>query len=431
MTNKEKILFALILVFLTTLFLPWFKLVNIFAAIFLGLYALFFNSLKGDFFNPWKEFFLSLWKEKWQLLKERKHLLWMFAFFIMVAISVLLSSNFHKGLRYLDPRLPLLYFPLSIGLLQLRKEFKEKVLLGFAWLTSVMVLFCFCWALNRSGFFKKPEFLYNDSLTEILGQQSIYISLLVNFSIYIFSYNIFYKKSDGRGWMMLATLFLFVISYFLASRIMIGMMYASILAFAFYNIILKKKYLTGIVLVVSLVIGIFLIFNFFPKTLNRFKEFAYTHFNYESMASESHYNKKVTKEQWNGVNFRMAVWQCGWELFLKNPLKGVDIGDKKDALMDKYREKNFQFALQTGKNVHSNYLDILYSMGIIGLSLFLIGWLILPLVYAKRYNDWLSILMILTFAAAWISEIYFDRSLGGMLTGFFIPFLLADKKKEK
>jgi len=229
--------------------------------------------------------------------------------------------------------------------------------------------------------------------------------------------------------MLLATLFLFTISYFLASRVMIVTMFSSILAFAFYNIVLKKKYLTGITLVLGLGVGIFLIFKFFPKTVNRFKELAFTQFNYESMGTESHYNMEVTAQQWNGVNFRIAVWQCGWELFLAHPVKGVDIGDKKDALMDKYREKNFQFALQTGKNVHSNYLDILFSMGIIGFGLFMIGWIILPLIYAKQDNDWLSILMILIFAAAWISEIYFDRSLGGMLTGFFIPFLLTDKKK--
>jgi O-antigen ligase len=427
MSNKEKILFALILVFLATLFLPWFKLLNIFAAIFLGVYAFFFYS--WNFSNSWKENFSSLWRSKWQLLKARKHLLWMFIFFIMVAVSVLLSSNFHKGLRYLDPRLPLLYFPASIGFLQLRKEFKEKALLGFAWLTTTVVLFCFCWALNRSDFFKKPEFLYNDSLTEILWQQSIYIALLVNFSIYIFCYTIFYKKSGGRGWMILGTLFLFAISYFLASRVMIVTMYLSILAFAFYNIILKKKYLAGTFLLSALIIGVFLIFKFFPKTINRFKELAFTEFKYENMGQESHYNMEVTKQQWNGINFRMAVWRCGWELFLANPVKGVDIGDKKDALMDKYREKKFQFALQTGKNVHNNYLDILYSMGIIGLSLFLAAWIILPLIFAIRFNDGLSILIILTFAAAWVSEIYFDRSLGGMLTGFFIPFLLTDKGK--
>jgi len=413
MTNKEKILFVLILVFLTTLFFPRFRLLDILAVMLLVVYPFFFNS----------------WKEKWQLLKERKHLVWMFAFFIMVAISVLLSANFHKGLRYLDPRLPLLYFPASIGLLELRKGFKEKVLAAFAWLTTAVVLVCFCWALNRSAFFKKPEFLYNDSLTEILGQQSIYIALLVNLAIYVFCYNIFYKKSMSRGWMVFATLFLFTISYFLASRVMIAAMFSSILGFAFYNIILKKKYLTGIALVLGLVVGVFLIFKVFPKTLNRFKELAFTQFHYESTGSESHYNREVTREQWNGINFRIAVWQCGWELFLAHPVKGVDIGDKKDALMDKYREKKFQFALQTGKNVHSNYIDILYSMGIIGLSLFIIGWIILPLMYAKQNNGWLGILMILTFAAAWISEIYFDRSIGGMLTGFFIPFLLTGREK--
>ena len=413
MTNKEKILFALILVFLTTLFFPRFRLLDILAVMLLVVYPFFFNS----------------WKEKWQLLKKRKHLLWMFAFFIMVAISVLLSANFHKGLRYLDPRLPLLYFPASIGLLELRKGFREKVFLAFAWLTTVVVLFCFCWALNHSAFFKKPEFLYNDSLTEILGQQSIYISLLVNLAIYVFCYNIFYKKSMSRGWMVFGTLFLFTISYFLASRVMIVTMFSSILAFAFYNIILKKKYVTGIALVLGLVVGVFLIFKVFPKTLNRFKELAFTQFNYESMGSESHYNMEVTGQQWNGINFRMAVWQCGWELFLAHPVKGVDIGDKKDALMDKYREKKFQFALRTGKNVHSNYIDILYSMGVIGLGLFLIGWIILPLMYAKQNDGWLSILMILTFAAAWISEIYFDRSIGGMLTGFFIPFFLTGREK--
>lgn len=64
MTTKEKILFALILLFLTTLFLPWLKLVNIAAAMFLAMYS----------------FFLNSWKEKWELVKARMHLQWMLLF---------------------------------------------------------------------------------------------------------------------------------------------------------------------------------------------------------------------------------------------------------------------------------------------------------------------------------------------------------------
>ena len=430
MTKKEKVLFALILFFLTTLFLPWLKLANIFAAIFLGVYSFFFDSLGEDSLTIRKENLSDSFKQKWRLLKQRKHLLWMFLFFIMVVTSVFLSSNFHKGLRYLDPRLPLAYFPLSVGLLQLKKEVKEKILLGFAWLTTSIMLLCLCWSLRRSEFLKKPEFLYSDSFTEILKQQSIYISLLVNLSIYIFAYHILYKKVRFKGWMIFAVTFLFAISYLLASRNLMIVLYMFTFGFALYYIF-KKNYLKGATLILGLALGVFVIFKFFPKTINRYKELAYTQFDYKSMGEESHYNMEVTKDQWNGANFRIAAWRCGWELFLSSPLKGVDIGDKKDVLMDKYREKDFQFALKTQKNVHNNYLDILYSMGLIGLSLFLAGWVILPLIYANRYKDWLSVFILLTFAIAWITEIYFDRSLGGMLTGFFIPFLLTDTKKQK
>jgi len=426
MTKKEKILFVLILFFLTTLFLPWLKLANIFAPIFLGVYSFFFDSF-DDSLNIGKENLLNAFKEKWHLFKKRKYVLWMLLFFTMIVISVFLSSDFHKGLRYLDPRLPLAYFPLSVGLLQLKRDFKEKTLLGFAWLTTLIMLLCLGWSVYRSEFFKRPEFLYDDSFTEVLKQQSIYISLLVNLSIYVFVYHILYKKVRYKGWMIFATLFLFATNYLLASRNLMLVLYVFTIAFAFYYIFKKKKYLEGTILLVGLLVGVFVIFKFFPKTFNRYKELAYTQFDYKNMGKESHYNMEVTKDQWNGANFRMAAWRCGWELFLSSPLKGVDIGDKKEILMDKYREKDFQFALKTQKNVHNNYLDILYSMGLIGLGLFLIGWVILPFIFTKRHNDWLGVLIILTFAIAWITEIYFDRSLGGMLTGFFIPFLLTDK----
>jgi len=415
MSKKEKALFAFVLFFLATLFLPWLKLVNVLAVAVLALYSLFYNPIR----------------DKLQLLRQRKYIQWMLLFSIMIVISVVLSSNFQRSLRYLDPRLPLAYFPISIGLLDLRKDFKNKILLGFAWLTTVIMVLCLCWGIYRSGFLKRPEFLYNDSLTEILDQQSIYISLLVNVSIYVFVYHIVYKPSRYRGLQIVALLFLFVMSYLLASRNLMLVLYVFTIGFAFYFIFRRKKYLEGAALLLGLLLGVFMIFKLFPKTFNRYRELAYTGFNYQSMGKESHYNMEVTKDQWNGANFRIAAWRCGWELFLSSPIKGVNIGDKKDRLMEKYREKNFQFALKTQKNVHNNYLDILYSMGILGLGLFLLGWVILPLVYAKRFGDKLCILVILTFAFAWVTEIYFDRSLGGMLTGFFIPFMLTDETERK
>jgi O-antigen ligase len=171
MPFKEKLLYIAILLFLTTLYQPWLPVVNIIAVAFLLISAITFSSFK----------------EKGQLLKERKHLLGMLLFFAVILISVGLSKNVDKALRYLDPRLPLLFFPLCLGTLYLSKTFKEKVLVGFAVLTTFMCVLCLGWGIYRSGFFQHPEVLYNDSLTEILHQQSIYIALLVNLAIYTFA----------------------------------------------------------------------------------------------------------------------------------------------------------------------------------------------------------------------------------------------------
>jgi O-antigen ligase len=411
MSQKEKIFFSLILLFFFTLFFSRLALLNIIAAAAVVGFSLVFSSAK----------------EKWQALKQRRHLQGMLLFFAWVVVSLFLSEHFHKGLSFLDPRLALFYFPVCVGTLQLRKEFRNNLLLGCAVLTTILSLVCLVYGVQRSHFFKHPEFLYNDALTEVLGRQSIYISLLVNIAIYFFAYFILFQKSMYKGWMLLAVLFLFGMNYLLSSRIMMVVLYAVTFGFCVYYIFNRKKYLEGATLLMGLLIGVFLIFKFFPETLNRFKELTYTKFSYQNMGKESHYNMQLDSTQWNGVNFRKAAWACGWELFQQHPIVGVGIGDKKIELFKVYEQKHFEFAIQTNKNVHNNYLDILYSMGVVGLLLFLIGWIALPIATALKYNNGLAVLITLTFAAAWITEIYFDRNLGGMLTGFFIPFLLTDK----
>jgi O-antigen ligase len=415
MSQKEKLFLALILLFFFTLFFPKLTLLTIIAAVAVVGCGLWFSPVK----------------EKMQVLRQRRHLQGMLLFFAWIVVSVLLSENFNNGLSFLDPRLALFYFPLCIGTLQVRSHFRNAVLLGLAVITTAMGAVCLINGLDRSDFFQKPEFLYNDSLTEILGQQSIYIALLVNFSIYIFSYFVLFTKARYRGGMIVAVLFLFGISYLLASRIMMATLLVVAIGFCFYYTFSRGKYLEGATLLFALLMGGFAIYKMFPQTLNRFKELTYTQFNYQSTGKESHYNMQLDSTQWNGANFRMAAWRCGWKLFRQHPVLGVGLGDKKTELFAVYKQKQFHFAIRTNKNVHNNYLDILYSMGLIGGVLFFAGWIVLPIRNALQYGDGLSALIMLTFAAAWVTEIYFDRNLGGMLTGFIIPFLLTDKTTRR
>lgn len=372
-------------------------------------------------------------KQKLHLFKERKYLWFMLAFAIWLITSFFLSENQSDGLRALQLRLPLLLFPLSIGLMQLTKELRNTIFLAIAIIVSVSCLASLGWAIHRYLQENNSAWLYNDALSYLIGQQSIYTSLFVNISIYIFTYHLLYSHLTRRYkfLLILGIVFLFIISYLLASRNMMLILYISTIFFSFYFILTKKKYLAGAALLAGIIISGFLVFKFFPKTINRFRELAYTEFNFQSQAKESHYAGELTPDQWNGANFRLAAWYCGWELFKEHPFTGVDLGDKEAELLRVYTQKKFQFAIATNKNVHNNYLDILFSMGVAGLFLFLVGWILLPLFQAIRNHDGLALLILITLSLAMVTENYFDRSVGALLFGFFVPFLLTPFPKSR
>jgi O-antigen ligase len=418
MTTKEKILYPLTLLFFVTFYMPsWAQPINGVVIGGMAAYALFFYS----------------WKDKWTLLKERKHIAAMVLFALLVFTSLLISENQNRGWRYLDTRLALCYLPISVGLIQTRKEFRDKVLLGFAVITTLACAVLLGWSIHHSGYFARPELLYNDSLTELIERQSIYISLLVTLAIFIYGYHLFYlpRSKGSKAGLVAGTLFLYLISFLLASRNLMVVLYTTTIGFLFYYMWQRRQYVQGVTLLATLLMGIALIFFLFPKTANRFRELTYTKYEYQHMGPESHYNMEVQEGQWNGANFRLAAWNCGWELFKRHPLIGVDLGDKRDELYRVYAEKDFRFALEQGKSVHSNYLDILYSMGVVGFVVFLAAWVLLPLWYAWQHRDGLAILVITTFALAMVTEIYFDRTIGGLAIGFFIPFVLSDKRKRQ
>ncbi|MBC5992309.1 O-antigen ligase family protein [Pontibacter cellulosilyticus] len=277
----------------------------------------------------------------------------------------------------------------------------------------------------------QTDALYNDNFTSLLEQQSVYIALLINFAIFIIGYQVVYKRTTYPFILTVGGIFLLFITYLLGSRINIGVLAIVIVGFGFYYLISNKKLLEIATLCLGLIMAGVIIYKVQPQMLNRFKELTYNKYEYSHMGAESHYGMELTEDQWNGANFRLAAWRCGWEIFTENPVVGVGLGDKKDKLFSKYEQKDFRFAIETGKNVHSNYLDVLYGLGIIGFAIFVFTWVILPFMHAFKNKNWLAVVFIFTLACAWVTEIYFDRSLGGMVAGFFIPFILiAGKEKE-
>lgn len=415
--GKDSWLLISLGLFLTTFFIPGAPVVNNLAIVLLAICCFAYNSFK----------------EKISLLKERPAIIFIIIFFLLQVLSVFLSDDTKRGLTYLQVRIPLLLFPISLGLIYITESIKLRALLLFAGIITLASVFCLSSSLityQRTG---DAGFLYNDSLTDAIGKQSVYFALLVNIAIFSFAYLLIkqYLSRKAIRFAIAAIGFLMVIHFMLASRMEIIFLYSTAIAFTLYYFFVRKKdRKKGFVMIGAMAVCAVVFVMMFPKTVNRFNELMYPKYNMQSDAVESHYNMELTSEQWNGLNIRLAIWKCAWPLIQANPLIGTGLGDKDSALQQQFAANQFKFGIKTNKNMHSTYLDVLSSMGIIGLLVFLAGFVILPMRGSIQARDVLGVLVLIDFMLSFVTETYPDRSMGNVLFGFFIAFTICYKKRN-
>jgi len=430
--KKDKVLYCLAAGFFVTLYMG-----PVLNNLFIG--ALFLYS-----------FFVDTTGSRIQVLRGRKDLLLIIAFYLWNAVSAFLSHDLAEGLSMLQLRVPLLLFPLSLGSLRLRETERDRILLCYALVHTLASLACLAGAFVQCRVHGgDTQYLYDDSLSSLVHIQSVYFALMTEIAVFVFIYllgkgsvllqvgsgapagtasSAGYASSAGdarpfRGawWTYACIAFLLVFHFMLASRIGLILMYSGLLVFAGgYFFIRTQKWRQGLIFVVLLLscIGGFMLF--FPKTLNRFHELEYTDYHYDSHGMESHYNMKVTPDQWNGANIRLAIWNCAWTVAREHLWSGVPLGDKRETLVREYRNVHFDFAVKSRRNTHNTYLDVLVTFGLPGLLLFLAGFAGLPLVRLSGRKEYLGMAVVLVFLASMVTETYIDRSLGCVLLGFFL-----------
>jgi len=413
LSRKEKALYWLTAGFFCTLFIPGMPVVNnVFTG---GIFV-----LSCVYNSP---------AEKWKILVLRKEVLLMILFYLLHIVSVFFSQDRQEALSMLVLRIPLLLLPLSLGLLYIPRALKDRILLAFCFVVTLVALICLVCALTKYLQTGDGVYLYNDSLTLPIRMQSSYFALVVALAVF----SSFYLLERGclarqyKLYAQLSIVFLLIFHFLLASRISIFILYTGLLILAGSYMVKMKRAGLGMLLVTGLLICVVVCVRSFPKTLNRFRELEYPAYNFTSEAAESHYNGHLTPDQWNGANIRLAIWKCGWQLGKAHWLTGVQLGDKQARLIEAYKANGFDFGVRNRRNMHSLYLDIFCCFGIIGLALFLAGYLVLPLRTAWRSTDWLGLAILSTFAIGMIVESYFDRSAGCLLAGFFFSFIAGYK----
>ena len=244
--KKEKLLYFVLLLFFFSLYAPavsW--LYNV------CMYLFFVIS-----------FFLNSLSDKWRILKQRKEIILIICFFFLNLISTLFSKNLQEGVEMLGIRVSLVFIPFAIGSIYIRKILKERLIFAFAFATSCAAVGILIFGVWRAAHFHDLSLLYNDNLSDIINLQSIYFAMMVNLAIFSFMYLVITKTFFNKYIFIPVLIILFIVHFLLASRIAIIILYSSILVFSAVFIFRKKLIIQGLSILVGLIVGMFLLFNF-------------------------------------------------------------------------------------------------------------------------------------------------------------------------
>jgi len=121
---------------------------------------------------------------------------------------------------------------------------------------------------------------------------------------------------------------------------------------------------------------------------------------------------------------RVEIWKASFEIIKSNLWFGVGTGDVKDRLIEQYKEKNIEHALEFRLNAHNQFLQTFLTLGLPGI-LALLLMLILPMVASFRNRYYLYFVFILLFSVNIVSESMLEEQAGVVWYAFFNAILFT------
>ena len=369
--------------------------------------------------------------KKLKTLMANKTFWFLISPFLIFSAATLYSENILAGWKLLEIRLSLFIFPLVFALIEIKRNDFILFLKSAILMIGVIPVVGF---INQTGLYNQTGdsgYFYNDNLVTIVGKQAVYYALFINVAL-VSLFSLWSLGEIKRRLEKLTSILLFVVfigaQYLLACRT--AMLTALLIVLGFVLIILLGKVskkqvallMSGILLFILTMTAVF------PKVLKRFNSITNLEYKYDNPNPINHFNGEIKDENWNGLNTRLAIWNCAIEEIKEKPIFGHGLGDVQQSLMKNYEEKNFILARERNHNTHNQYLDILMSNGILGFIVFFTFLMFLFLKAIKERN-WLLLGIVCTFALACLTENILSRNQGVLFISFMISINMINIKK--
>lgn len=323
------------------------------------------------------EEYIACWKRSWDL----------FLYIGVILIGLIHSEDIMLGLGVLEKNLSCIALPFIFSRMGYIDEKRLKSIFNsFALGLTIACVICL---VNAVIIYSKTNniqsfFFYN--LLDIIGYQPTYFAYYLIFAITYFLHDL-YSKALGISIFFKS---LFILFWFFILMLTGGQtaFIGLLLVFAFFILKFLTEERSTERKIGAFLVGFMLVCMFFTILI-------------------SNRNQKISlTDAWD----RIVVWKSAIDA-IPNPIFGVGTGDYKIILNEYYLSHNLQKFAKESYNSHNQFIQILFTNGLLGLVsiLLLIGR---PLYLSLKRHNSIGILLIYPFLVYGMTEVFLGRYQG-------------------
>jgi O-antigen ligase len=317
---------------------------------------------------------------------------------LLYLISILWSDDKMKGLEEAFSKIPFLLVPLILAGKEQIIAAKASAWTGILWLASILInLACLTNVFLHAENENLSSLLVYEGLAAFSGLQPIYLSLFCILGA-IGWYNYAASKAFKPAVILLIPAFLYLMVMMLSSR-MESIVFIGLILVVMWIRMPRHSIITQGIIPGLALLGIsFLVVTVNPTNRTRFKE---------SVDFNTHYSEKT----YGGTQLRIEKWKNTIKAWKKEPLLGSGAGDYMRDLQESYRQNNFDIGIKESYNSHNQYLQILLTLGITGLLLW-IGIFVEMFIEFRRSGHLPLLLCMLAVSLSVVTESMLERRVG-------------------
>ncbi|MCB0395750.1 MAG: O-antigen ligase family protein [Flavobacteriales bacterium] len=338
------------------------------------------------------------------------------AFYLLHVVGLLYTEHLSLGTFDLQVKLPLLAFPLIIGLVvppEPKVMFRIRRAFVFGCVAaSLMCLGRAAWIYLVDGAF---AFTYTAlSFHMHVGYFAMYLLMALCF--------VYVEILEGKGYSstrwLIVVFFLILMEVLLQSKMAL-LLTAMLLLTAVIASWLKKdrqRLSTGLALGAVLLYMLITQFIVTPDVSRVY------------MASKNLDLARTETDTKESSMIRLIIWRIAGNIMAEHPVIGVGTGDVMPELKSYYKDMNLMSAYDQQLNAHNQFFQTTIALGVMGL-LVLIALLVCSLVLAWRSHAWRSLLFLIVTGGHFLTESVLETQAGTLFFGLFFSLLVLTEPR--